>query len=61
MKNKKTEAEVLLHEIIKVLKKGTEGCDIIRWAGTDNGNGEEYGTELDEIIIKIKKYFNHEK
>lgn len=46
-------------EIIRVLdKKANKGCKYKSWVGFQNGDGEEFGTEVEKIIAKAKKIIN---
>lgn len=46
---------VLAKKVITVLEtKGLAGCDN-GWIGTQNGNGEEIGSSMDQLIKTAKK------
>ena len=37
-------------KLIKVLNFAVRGCSVQKWTGFENGNGEEFGSKLDNII-----------
>ena len=45
--------------VISILdKKAHKGCVDKSWAGFQNGNGEEIGTDIDRIVNEAKKLIN---
>ena len=48
--------------IVAILgKKALKGCKDKKWKGFQNGNGEEFGTELDELIKDAKQFLKSNK
>ena len=46
----------ILQEVNTVFSEcAHEGCRERTWAGYENGNGEEIGREMDELLLKIKE------
>jgi hypothetical protein len=40
--------------VLTASKKATAGCAVPRWAGQENGHGEEFGLELDAALISLR-------
>lgn len=52
----------LAKDIIKILdQKARKGCTNPSWIGYENGNGEEFGSDVEKLIDKAKKVLNTEK
>ena len=46
--------------VIKILdEKAHRGCYNKVWFGFQNGNGEEVGKDIEQIIIKAKKFISN--
>ena len=46
--------------VVKILdEKAHKGCEEKVWFGFQNGNGEEVGKDIEQIIIKAKKFLSN--
>lgn len=41
--------------VLAASEKATAGCAVSRWAGQENGHGEEFGTELDAALCALRE------
>lgn len=55
-----TEAISLAELVIKILdEKAREGCIDKTWLGFENGNGDDIGEDIEQIVIKAKKFISN--
>lgn len=53
------EANKIISKLVYVLDtKANAGCDNKEWKGFENGNGTEFGSDIDKLIKRSKKYLN---
>ena len=45
-------------KLIKVLNFAVRGCSEQKWTGFENGNGEEFGSKLDNIIAEYHAIYD---